>query len=126
DDQEIFVELYNSQLEFPVARKGFDAELETPGMEDVFTDTSDIVMNNAGAVRMAFDSVTKVVTVYWATNNHDWTEFGSFGLAGSGGTTGNADWGLAEGDQFRIYVYGYSTFMKVDAGEMYGDNFQTT
>src|SRR6185369_706915 len=50
DDQEIFVELYNSQLEFPVARKGFDAELETPGMEDVFTDTSDIVMNNAGAV----------------------------------------------------------------------------
>jgi hypothetical protein len=125
DDQEIFVELYNSQIGGSPARKGFDAELETPGMDDVSKDAGIDIPGHVGAVRMAFNSATKVVTVYWATNNHDWVEFGSFGLAGIGGTD-NANWGLADGDQFRIYVYGYSTFMNVTGGQMYGDNFQTT
>src|SRR6185369_13171793 len=124
DDQEIFVELYNSQLLGPPPRKGFDAELETPGQADVDVDAGVALNGNVGAVRMAFNSATKVVTVYYdldPSDGYQWVEFASFGLAASGGANGNANWGLSDSDQFRIYIYGYSTFMNVTSGQMSGD-----
>jgi hypothetical protein len=128
DDQEIYVELYNSQLQGPPARKGFDAAFESPGLPDLYVD-SFTAAGTTGAVRMAFNSLTKVVSVYYdadPTDGYQWVQFASFGVAGIGGADDNADWGMGDASRFRIYIYGYSTKMNVTSGQMYGDNFQTT
>ena len=78
------------------------------------------------AIRIEFNSTTKVFTVYYDTDPSDgyqWTEFGSFGVAGTGGANGTRDWGLKETDQFAVYVFGYSEQISVASGELYGDNF---
>ena len=78
---------------------------------------------------MAFDSTTKVISVFYdtdVTDDYQWVQYGSFGLAGSGGVNGNTDWGFTDTDQFPIYVYGYSVGMSVVSGQMFGDNFRET
>lgn len=90
---------------------------------------SSIGPNTNGAVRIEFNSTTKVFTVYYDTDPSDgyqWTEFGSFGVAGTGGADGTRDWGLNEADQFVAYVFGYSEKMSVTSGQLYGDNFLET
>ena len=129
DDQEIYVELYNSQLQFPIARKGFDAAFESPEQPNVYVDFIPTSIAAVSAVRMAFNSATKVVTVYYdtdASNGYQWVQFGSFGVAGVGGVDTNGNWGMTDASRFRIYIYGYSTEMNVSSGQMYADNFQTT
>jgi hypothetical protein len=84
--------------------------------------------NPFGAVRIAFNSTTKVFTVYYDTDPSDgylWTEFGSFGVAGAGGQNVR-NWGLNEADQFVVYAFGYSEKMSVTSGQLYGDNFLET
>ena len=86
--------------------------------------------NLYGAVRMAFDSTTKVFTVYYdndPSDGYQWTEFGSFGVAGSGGANGNTKWGLTSTDQFVARVFGYSEKAdRITSGQLYGDNFLET
>jgi len=83
-----------------------------------------------GAVRMAFNSTTKVFTVYYdidPSDGYQWTEFGSFGVAGTGGTNGTRDWDLTDNDQFVAYVFGYSEKAdRITSGQLYGDNFEET
>jgi hypothetical protein len=77
-------------------------------------------------IRVSFDDATKVLTVSYSIDpgpNYQWVDFGTFGVAGSGGAY-NADWGLADSDQFIAYIFGYSENMTVNDGEMYGDNFE--
>ena len=95
-----------------------------------FAESGDIGATN-GAVRIAFDSATKVITVlydYDVTDGYQWVEYGSFGIAGAGGANGNTDWGLAEGDQFSAFIHGgvASYLGSVGSGEMFGDNFMET
>jgi hypothetical protein len=82
-----------------------------------------------GAVRMTFTSSNKIVTVFYDLNPRDgyqWVQYESFGLAGSGGVNGNADWGLADTDRFRVFVYGSSRYTSVTNGVLAGDNFLLT
>jgi hypothetical protein len=71
---------------------------------------------------MSFNSTTKVFTVSYYDGSQ-WVDFGTFGVAGLGGTNGNADWGLTDTDQFIAYAFGFSQYMTVSDGQLYGDNF---
>lgn len=130
-DNEIYVELYSSALStFPPAmpRKGFATNLEfndeSVGYQDVNAADSEPV---TGSVRLRFNATTKVATAYYALGtSENWVQFATFGLAGSGGASGNADWGMSASDKFRIYVYGYSTYSTITSGQMYADDFTAT
>jgi subtilase family serine protease len=87
--------------------------------------------NTYGAVRMAFNSITKVFTMYYNPDPGDdnlWTKFGSFGVAGGLlGENGNTNWGLTDTDLFVATVFGYSEQAdKITSGQLYGDNFLVT
>jgi hypothetical protein len=79
-----------------------------------------------GTVRLVFNAEMKVLTGYYDTNRADgyqWTEFGSFGLAGTGGVDGNDEWSLTDADQFACDLYGYSANMNIASGQIFLDNF---
>jgi hypothetical protein len=123
----LYAELYADFNPAGTPHRVFYGELTT-GKNSASVDSGDLGLTH-GAVRMVFDSVTKLVTVFYDTNPGDgyqWIPYGSFGLAGSGGTDGNTDWSLTENDQFTVYVYGYSEHMKITSGQLYGDNFTET
>jgi hypothetical protein len=129
DDTDYFyAELYVSSLQGPPRRSGFHAAL---GADDIpvgpGSDTGDLAVTR-GAVRIVFDGATKVLTAYYDVDPADgytWVPFASYGLAGGGGIDGNANFALSDADQFRIAVYGFSTFLGVTGGQMYGDDFTT-
>jgi hypothetical protein len=126
--EEIYNELYASALGFLPMRYGFSSRMDTADVDIGGVDSSTTGTTN-GAVRMAFDSATKVITVSYDTDVSDgyqWIEYGSFGVAGSGGTNVNTDWHLTGEDQFTAYIYGYSAAMVITSGQMYGDNFMQT
>lgn len=122
---EVYLELYGVP-----GGKGFDANLETDGTnvgnadDGVFT-TGAV----SGAVRMEYDSATKVVTCLYDTNSVDgyqWVQIASFGLAGANGTTANTDWGLTTNQQMTVLVYGYAEITTVASGQLSFDNFAET
>lgn len=76
-------------------------------------------------IRISYTSATKIFTVSYFDGSV-WVDFGTFGVNGSGGLNGNANWALAASDQFIAYVFGYSEKMAVGNGQLYGDNFQET
>ena len=124
-----YVEFYSSALNGLPSRTGFSAELETGDTSIGTADQAGGFGVTNGAVRVAFNSTTKVVTLFYDTevsDGYQWLELGSFGLAGSGGTNGTTDWGLKDSDQFTVYLSGFSDFMTVFEGQMYVDNFQET
>jgi hypothetical protein len=127
-DNAFYGELYVSHLGGPPTRKGFYGELLQNGSYVSEVDSGDLGVTT-GAVRLAFDAGTKVATLFYdvdSSNGHAWVQYGSFGLAGSGGANGNTDWGLANGARMVVAVYGYSSNMVVKSGKMNGDNFQVT
>jgi hypothetical protein len=108
--------------------KGFFAALFKKGDFKAMVDTWDLPAT-AGAVRIAFDASTKVITFFYRLDGNstgEWVEYGSFGLAGSGGADGNADWNYSKDDRFQALVYGYSAHTAVTSGQMNGDNFLAT
>lgn len=120
----VYAELYSSHLGNPPQRSGFYAQASA----DVWADTGALPVVD-GAVRISFDSTEKILTVYCdneTADGYQWIEFGSFGIAGAGGSTGSVDWGLAEKDRLGLMVYGYSSNTAVSAGEMYADNLKET
>ena len=127
-DNSINVELYASALGGGPARNGFDTNLDTGGVTVATTDTGTLVVTH-GAVRMVFTAATRVVTVFYdldVSNGYQWIQYGSFGVAGSGGVDGNTDWGLTDSSQFSVLVYGFSQGMTITSGQLYGDNFIET
>ena len=125
---DIFVELYSSQLGGPPARTGFQSDLTTGGSTVAQVDGGINGITN-GAVRLAFNSTTKVITAFYdsnVSNGYQWVQFASFGVAGAGGANGNTNWGLTASDQFSIFVYGFSQGMAINSGQMYLDNFMET
>jgi hypothetical protein len=129
-NSELYVELYAAPFGAPV-NKGFDANLETDDANVGSADTGFLAGNTPvmGAIRMVYDGASKVATSFYDADTSDgyqWTELASYGLAGAGGTTANTDWSLSDGQQFTLYVYGYSAGMIVSSGELYLDNFTET
>jgi hypothetical protein len=125
---EIDAEMYASHYGGPPLRTGFYGYLATGGFYVGDVDTFDLAVNT-GAVRVAYKASTKVVTLYYDTdtsNGYTWVSYGSFGIAGSGGSTSNTDWSMGPGDRFDIAVYGFSANMTVSTGTVYGDNFLTS
>ncbi len=112
-----------------VTSDGFSSGVETGGVNLANLDTGTFVALNHGAVRIVFNSTTKVVTLHYdddVADGYQWVQYGSIGLAGSGGTDINTDWQLADTNQFSAFIYGYSEGMVVTSGQLYGDNFSET
>ena len=123
----LYHEFYNSAIG-GASRQGANADMVFGGASVGGADSSELSVDHIG-LRIAWNSMTKVLTTYYDTNpanGYQWTVLGSFGLAGSGGNDGNANWNLAETDQFFLSVYGFSAAMTVAAGPMYLDNFTET
>lgn len=97
----------------------------TTGMplDEVFSSNA----TNEGAVRINFNATTKVITTYYdstgPSDGYLWTEGASYGIAGSGGSTANTNWGMSDSDTFTAYAFGYSFGAAASAGQTYGDNF---
>lgn len=125
---EVFTEIYASRFGGPPVRNGFYSAFfsDEEFVDEVDTDGLGVT---AGALRVAFDSGGKVLTLYYdinPANGYTWVEFGSFGVDGSGGASGNANWGLTGSDTFLVSLYGYSSNMIITSGKVFGDNFQVT
>lgn len=121
----LYHEFYNSAIGGP-SRQGANADMTFNGTTAGGADSSELSVDII-ALRIAWNAATKVLTTYYDTNlgnGYQWTELGSFGLGGAGGTSANANWGLADSDQFFLSVYGFSAAMSVPAGQMSLDNFK--
>jgi hypothetical protein len=128
-DNNLFTELYSSALSpFPgpsVYRTGFYSEIDS-GNDTFVADTHGGSGVTNAAIRVVFDSATKVITMYVDTeisDGYQWEQHASFGVAGSGGSDGTVSWNLTDTDQFAVLLYGYSAAMTVSGGLMYADNF---
>lgn len=125
---EFFGELYVSSAGHLPSRSGFYGELYTNDQSVSWVDTGGNGVT-AGALRIAFDGDTKVVTLHYdanSANGYQWQQYGSFGLAGSGGASGNTNWSLDNASRFVVTVYGYSSNMVITSGQMKLDNFHAT
>jgi hypothetical protein len=125
----VYAEMYASSYDGFAGIKGFHAEFATDDGVPAWTDSGDLagVGTLAGAVQITFDSLTKIISVYYSYNGGGWAPFGSFGVSAvGGGADGNGDWLMTDSDQFCLRVYGYSENMEVTGGKMYGDNFLAT
>lgn len=123
---EIYAELYADNFGGAEMFKGFDANLETNNENVGNVDSSTVDVSNGGAVRVTFDSTSKVITVHYDLNPGDgytWVQLGSFGIGGSGGEDGTTDWGMSSSGKFTLALYGYSSHEKVTTNQIYGDNF---
>jgi hypothetical protein len=122
----VYVGLYASTLGGPPLRRGFVSALGH-SMIDLRDADSHNIGALAGAVRMLFNSRTKVITVYFDVGanpeGYAWVSLGSFGVAGSQGTTTNANWDLSGLQPFIVGVYGASSNMNVSIGTVSADNF---
>ena len=125
------VRLPRNEIEVELAQGGeFWAEFRSEKAISGLGWASSFGPNLYGAICIAFNSTTKVFTVYYDIDPGDgyqWTAFGSFGVAGSGGTRGTTNWGLTDNDQFVAQVFGYSEKAnRITSGQLYGDNFLET
>jgi outer membrane protein assembly factor BamB len=114
----LYADLYATFNPGGAPHRGFYGKM-TNGNNSGSVDSGDLGVTH-GAVRMVFDSGSKVVTVFYDTDPGDgyqWIPYGSILLS---------VWNLAENDQFPVYVYGYSEYMKITSGELYGDTFRET
>jgi len=127
-DTTLYTELYNSALGIgPTARTGFETRMTVAGISSGSEDSGGLAITS-GAVRMRWNSTTKVLTCEYdddPSDGYQWTYLTTYGLAGSGGTY-NANWGMSATDRFFISLYGYSSAMSVAAGQMHLDNFTET
>jgi hypothetical protein len=104
---------------------GVNADVTKDDISVAGADSGDLALNRV-ALLVSWDSKKKVMNCLYDKNPEDgfqWIKLASLGLSGAGGTSGNTDWGMDSKDQFFVSVYGYSSTIKVDAGEMYLDNF---
>jgi len=125
----LYAEMYASSYDGFAGIKGFHAEFATDDGVPAWTDSGDLagIGTLNGAVQITFDSLTKIITVFYSYNGSGWIPFGSFGVsAAGGGADDNGDWLMTDSDQFCLRAYGYSERMEVASGAMYGDNFLAT
>lgn len=71
--------------------------------------------------KLDYSAKGKVFTVYYDANAEaaeDWVLVGSFGIGGSGGDSGNANWKMRSSEKFLVYLYGYSENLQIFDGEI--------
>ncbi len=123
-DYVIWGELYASTWGGPPLRRGFNSTMVTGDGGELWGDSGDLGAVN-GRVRLSYDSSTRVITCSYdidPSDGYQWQVLASFGVGGSGGSDGNADW-MMDNDSFLIAVYGFAEEMPISSGQMYGDNF---
>jgi hypothetical protein len=127
EENGIYAGLYASTYGGLPAIKGFWSEMDT--VSDDYSAWTGSLTVTTGAVRLTFNNTTKVVTVWYDIDpgtGYDWIEYASYGVGGSGGSNGTANWGLTDGDKFWPFIYGYSELIGIKPGQLFGDNFQET
>lgn len=128
EEDVIFAGLYASTYKGLPGSKGFWGELDDSG-NAVASIMEEVPGLTYGAIRLTFDGMTKIVTLWYDIdpgNGYQWIDYASYGIDGSGGVSGNVNWGLTDGDKIRPFVYGYSEITSITSGQLYGDNFQET
>ena len=126
-DDRIFIEL--------IGGNGFLAVLDTnvinaEGDNEVLprTNPTGHATVTTGSVRLSYNPVSKVFTAYYDTdgsgNGYQWQVYGSFGVAGSGGSTRNGNWLMTQNLGFQVSITAYSEALAVTSGQIYADNFQ--
>jgi hypothetical protein len=119
----VFVELYTVHT---ANGKGFYSVLRNNNVYAAEQATGDL---NAtlGTVQISYDGLNKVLTSSYdpdgSANGFQWIQFATFGINGSGGSTGNANWGMNDSSEFSVSVYGYSEKTDITSGMIYVDNF---
>jgi hypothetical protein len=71
--------------------------------------------------KLSFDSEDKVFSVHYDTDEGEavaWELVGTFGIGGSGGEDGNANWRMRSTEKFLVYVYGYSENLQIFEGDV--------
>jgi hypothetical protein len=125
--ESVYVEMYASSLDmFPPYRRGFKTAVSTNSAEIYFMDTMDLGVTD-GAIRILFNSQTKVLSVYYhvggsAASGYVWTQLAGFGINTIVGAN-NVEWGMSGSQPFQVAIYGFSTAMTVSSGQVYADNF---
>jgi len=126
----VYVELYSSTLDQLPLRRGFHSAISTNDSQNVdlgFSDTLNLGVT-AGAIRIAYNSQSKVFTTFYDASGNSqsgylWTQLGSFGINNSGGATTNTSWGMGGSQAFQVTVYGFDSNIAVNNGQLNLDNF---
>ncbi|MCB1132055.1 MAG: hypothetical protein KDN05_13065, partial [Verrucomicrobiae bacterium] len=122
----LYHELYNVSHGVSGGGIGVNTDLSTDD-KSVAGEDSGAVLSARVALLVRWNSKTKTLECLYDANPDNglqWIKLGSFGLSGKGGTSGNTDWEMDASDQFFVSVYGYSALLKVNAGQMYLDDFR--
>jgi hypothetical protein len=122
----VYIGLYASTLGGPPLRRGFVSGLTHSTLDIAQADSFDIGVS-AGAVRLLFDSRTRVITSYYdsgiMSEGYSWVKLGSFGVQGNNGETGNTNWDLSGPQPFIVGVYGAAINLNVAADLAVVDDF---
>lgn len=117
----VYVELFLEGSSY----QGFLTALEDE--ETVYGEnfTNDLNTNDA-SVRMIYRAATKVISTYMDVDGPagpaGFQLLASFGLAGSGGTTGNRNWNLTGDSEFTFGLSAFSEGVAASAGQVYLDD----
>jgi hypothetical protein len=121
-------ELYSDS--FDEQYRGFFVELWEDDFHEVQSDSDEIPDLTTGALRIRWDSMSKLLMLYYdedSTDGYAWTFFEAIseGEEGHPAADQNVDWDMTDADRFSITIYGYVSAGDVPAGELRADNFVT-
>lgn len=109
--------------------RGFLTALD--GEDDVLGEefSADLGIQKA-LIKIAYNAAVKTITTSFdrdGTNTgFGWQVLGTFGLAGTGGSTANSNWNLNGTNTLTLFLGGYAEDTTVPAGTVWLDNFALT
>lgn len=119
-----FYSTYFDELGRPV--RGFTAGLKNNGAELHEGDTFELPFE-IGALRAKFDSSERSLSFYFHTGSvaegYFWQFLAKYGLDGSDGTEGNANWSMPFNAEFDVGCYGAAVGTRSSIGQLTVDNF---
>jgi hypothetical protein len=107
------------------SRRGFYVDLYEDGHPDTIADEYDLPGLVAGTLRVRFDPITKVLSLFFDVSQADADDWIPFRTISVGDTAAqkSVDWSMTETDFFSISVYGLG--VDVEEGTVRADNFTT-
>jgi hypothetical protein len=121
------VKLVLHQANFGGATNIFHSFFSGPGGQFGIGNSTEGI-GTSGVVGISFNSATKVFSTLYDQGG-GWVQIGSFGIDGSGGTNGNADWDMTNGSTFTVGILGIAEIYENNAslslpfGTAFADNF---
>jgi len=85
------------------------------------TYTADLRLPVEVTFKLTYSAADKVFSVFYDADADapiDWVPVGSFGVAGEGGESGNANWKMRSSEKFLVYTYGYSENLQIFEGDV--------